>query len=98
MYRAAARVLPAAEHDATVVQHVGVEGVALVERGLADGGAVRVHHVQHEGMLIAVLVLGRELRLALVYEDRLRLPLARRGENEAPARQGGGGGGGGLAC
>src|SRR6185295_2527100 len=39
MYRAAARVLPAAEHDAAVGEHVRVHVVALVERDLADTGA-----------------------------------------------------------
>ncbi len=41
VYRAAARILPAAEHDAPVVEHVGVEVVTLVEGDLADAGAVR---------------------------------------------------------
>ena len=87
VYRAAARVLPAAEHDAPVVEDVGVEVVALVERNLADAGAVRVHHVKHESVLVLVLVLGGELRLALVDQHRLRLALARRGKDDAPVRQ-----------
>ena len=87
MYRAAARVLPAAEHDAPVVEHVGVEVVALVEGDLADAGAVRVHHVQHEGVLVPVLVLGGELRLALVDQHGLRLALPRGREDDAAVRQ-----------
>ena len=44
-------VLPAAEHDATVVEHGRIEVVALVERDLAQARAVGVHHVQHERRL-----------------------------------------------
>ena len=70
-----------------VVEHVRIEVVALVERDLADRGTVRVHHVQHEGVLVAVLVLRGELRLALVDQHRLRLALARRRKDDAAVRQ-----------
>ena len=52
-----------------------------------DVAAVGVHHVQHEGGLLPVLVLRLELRLALVEQDRARLALARRGEDDAPVGQ-----------
>ena len=49
--------------------------------------AVVVHDVQHERGLVAVFVARVELRLALVDQDRLRLSLARRDEDDAAVRQ-----------
>ncbi len=45
------------------------------------------HHVQHEGVLVAVLVLRGELGLALVDQHRLRLALARGGKDDPAVRQ-----------
>ncbi len=57
--------------------------MALVERDLMDSGTVRVHHVQIERRLVAVLVLRFELRLALIEQHGLGLSLARGGEDDA---------------
>ena len=75
--------VPPREHDSAVVEHRRVQVVALVERDLLDVGAVGAHHMQHERGLVAILVLGIELRLALVEQDGLGLPLARRTEDDA---------------
>jgi len=77
-------VLPATEDDAAVVEHAGIEVVALVERNLPDLRAVGVHHVQHERGFRAALVEGGELRLALVEQHGARLALPGRGERDAP--------------
>ncbi len=76
-------VVPAAPQNPAAREDRGVAVVALVEGDLVNVRAVGVHHVQHERGLAAVLVLRLELRLALVQQDRLRLPLPRRGEHDA---------------
>ncbi len=83
----ARRVVPAGEEDAAAREHGGVAIMALIEGDLIDLGAVGADHVQVEDRLGACLVLGDELRLALVDQDRLRVPLARRGEDDAAVRQ-----------
>ncbi len=82
-----ARVVPAAEKNLAAVEHDRIEVVALIERHLMHVAAVGVHHVHHVSGLFPVLVLGIELRLALVEQDRLRLPLASRGIDDAAVGQ-----------
>ena len=52
-----------------------------------NAGAIRVHDLQYERRFVAVLVLRRELRFALIEQDALRLRLARGGEHDAAVGQ-----------
>ena len=81
------RVIPAAEQHLAGRKHERVEIVTLVERELPDVVAFGAHHVQHEGLLVAVLVERSVLRLALVEQNCLRLALPGRGEDDASVGQ-----------
>ena len=72
--------LLAVGHD----QHGRISVMALIEGDLVDVAAVRIHHVQDEGVFVEIFIERRELWLAFVQLDDARLRLPRGGEHDAP--------------
>ncbi len=79
--------IPAGEQHPALDVDQRLQVVALVVADLVDIAPVRIHHVEHQGVLIVVFGLGRELGFAVVKQHRPVAALAGGAEQDAVIRQ-----------